>query len=545
MKARLRLPTFLKLGIVFFLAPLATTAQRTPPAEVVLENFDIRTDRAAASGALMERFGARPTSPGVAVLSRQRSEGLARLQTDFQVDVIDNAELGTTEVVSVKPGVRFLTGPATDRVAALRSFLAAYTGVYGLSADQVRDLVLVSDYANPAGNMAWVELEQRINSIPVFQGLIRGGFTSRGELARTTGPLAYGVNATSISTTPRLSAAQAVSAAAQSVGWNVTADSLVQKFTDGERITFDRGAMAADAKARLVYFPLAAGVARLAWVAEIWGNPDVFLIVLDAEEGAILFRKNLTDRELQEPERGAVAPAPMPPQNDATGSWVRKSGASSLYPTPDARPAAASPASGIDFFQVRAFMKTGVNATGIEVEAPHGGQGAVFYTDIQVWGTSQTSVTLTARAILDGGTYCTISGSVDPGYAYYGQCSTPWIATAGPHTLQWNLDHANAVSELNEANNSSSKSFTSSNATYDLVARRSYMRTATAGGGIEVLDQPNVGETVYFHSNWQFTGTGASTSISYRAVLDGSPFCSNTVPTTPSTSTITTSCPSG
>ena len=48
--------------------------------------------------------------------------------------------------------------------------------------------------------MAWVEFEQRINGMPVFQGLIRGGFTRKGELARTTGPLASGLNPAALPT---------------------------------------------------------------------------------------------------------------------------------------------------------------------------------------------------------------------------------------------------------------------------------------------------------------------------------------------------------
>ena len=57
--------------------------------------------------------------------------------------------------------------------------------------------------------------------------------------------------------------------------------------------------MADDARAWPVYFPLAPGVARLAWATEIWGDPDVFLVVLDAEDGTVLFRKNLTNYQTQ------------------------------------------------------------------------------------------------------------------------------------------------------------------------------------------------------------------------------------------------------
>src|SRR5262249_7018791 len=160
------------------------------------------------------------------------------------------------------------------------AFLTDNADVYGLTAAQVVNLELIADYENPAGNMSWVEFEQRINGLPVFRGLIRGGFTARGQLARTTGPLAAGLDAATLSVSAALTAAQAVSRAAANVGWTVAAQALVQKAVDGDRVTFARGSMAADAKAWLLYFPVAPGIARLAWATEIWGNPDAFFILL-------------------------------------------------------------------------------------------------------------------------------------------------------------------------------------------------------------------------------------------------------------------------
>ena len=107
------------------------------------------------------------------------------------------------EVVSAKPGAGFLTAPTDDRVGAMRGFLSSYADGYGLSQDQVASLELVADYTNPAGNMAWVEFEQKINGLPVFRGLIRGGFTAKGELARTTGPLAAGLDAAALADVAR------------------------------------------------------------------------------------------------------------------------------------------------------------------------------------------------------------------------------------------------------------------------------------------------------------------------------------------------------
>jgi hypothetical protein len=288
-------------------------------------NFDIRIDRDGAGAAYMARVA--PPASFSAPLASAKA-GVARLQDVYgALDLVDSPVLGTLEVVGAKAGSAFLSGPGNDRVAALRGFLATHADAYGLSLPQVQALELVADYVNPAGNMAWVEFQQRINGLPVFQGLVRGGFTARGELARVTGPLAGGLDAGALAMSPSIGAAQAVSLAASHVGWTVGANTLVEKSTGADgRVTFERGSMADDAKAWQVYFPLAAGVARLAWVTEIWGDPDVFLVVLDAQDGTVLFRKNLTSYQTQ-PATYVVynddSPAPMSPSTVLPGSGTQ------------------------------------------------------------------------------------------------------------------------------------------------------------------------------------------------------------------------------
>ena len=308
----------------------AQRADQTPgsPSNEENRNFDVRLDKGAAAAAYVQRFAARRSSASVAELARIQTAGLARLQATFNaIDVVASPELGTPEVVSAKPGSGFLTGPTADRVGAMRAFLSTHADAYGLSQEQVGSLDLVADYANPAGNMAWVELEQRINGLPVFRGLIRGGFTTSGELARTTGPLASGLDANALSASPTLTPAQAVSRAAANVSWNVAESDLVQRAADGGRVTLARaGPMTDEAKAWLLYFPLAPGVARLAWAAEIWGDPDAFLVLLDAEDGTVLFRKNLTDYQTQAATYVVYtddSPAPMSPSTVLPGSGTQ------------------------------------------------------------------------------------------------------------------------------------------------------------------------------------------------------------------------------
>ncbi len=311
------------LGAVGILGA-GTWAQRAGLAEGP-PNFDVRSAKDPATAGYLTRFAA---PPALAEHSSQRATAMADLGRAVRGALVDiHPETGTPEIVGARPGAGFLTGASADRVGTMRAFLSTYADVYGLTPDQVANLVLVADYMNPAGNMGWVEFEQRLNGLPVFQGLIRGGFTAQGELVRTTGPLAAGMDASLLPVSPVLGAAEAVSRAAETVKWTVPAGSLMSKGTDSlGRTIFARGAMADDAKAWLLYFPLSPGIARLAWATEIWGDPDAFLTLVDAEDGTLLFRKNMTNYQTQSVTYHVYnddSPAPMSPSTTLPGMGLQ------------------------------------------------------------------------------------------------------------------------------------------------------------------------------------------------------------------------------
>ncbi len=68
--------------------------------------------------------------------------------------------------------------------------------MYGLTPAQVQQLQVVADYSNPAGNLSWVEYEQRVNGIPMFQGYLRAALTNDGRIWRTMSNLAPGLDYT-------------------------------------------------------------------------------------------------------------------------------------------------------------------------------------------------------------------------------------------------------------------------------------------------------------------------------------------------------------
>ena len=72
--------------------------------------------------------------------------------------------------------------------------------------------------------------------------------------------------------------------------------------------------MADDATAWQIYFPLAPGVARLAWATEIWGDPRWLPHPARRRDGHRSFRKNLTDYQSQPATYGVYnndSPAPL------------------------------------------------------------------------------------------------------------------------------------------------------------------------------------------------------------------------------------------
>jgi hypothetical protein len=188
-------------------------------------------------------------------------------------------------------------------------------------------------------------------------------------------------------------------------------------------------------------------------------------------------------------------------------------------------------AASLDIAATRAYLRTAPGGGGTEVDPPAAAQTVYFHGDFQVTG-SGGAVAVTQRALLDGSVFCSGSASASPGLAYIVSCNNGWAATAGAHTLQWDFDYGNDIPETNEGNNSTTKGFTTAGGSIDIVAQRAYLRTAASGGGSEV-SSPNVGQPIYFHADYQLTGSGSAVAVTERALLDGSAFCScsnNVVP---------------
>jgi subtilisin-like proprotein convertase family protein len=297
------------------------------------ENYDIRGSLSKAAQIKKERHQERSSherKQKKANRGQRMKAARARLAEDVPgLRVRENDFVEAPEVVSASEASNRLTASSAEaHERVVRRFLSSNEGLYGLSAKQVARLKKTAEYTNPSGNLSWVSLEQTFNDIPVFQGELRAALTPEGELVQTTGTLAPDVDEKELNARPGISAAEAVAKAAATIGVAVNPDDLVIKESspDGKGFVFAGGPFADDTKVDLVYFTLDSGLVVLGWSMTLWQDPQAFYTVVDAEDGQLFFRKNITEDQTQ-PATYVVynsdSPAPLSPSNALPGSGIQ------------------------------------------------------------------------------------------------------------------------------------------------------------------------------------------------------------------------------
>ena len=298
---------------------VSSKVEKTPPGKTTFTNYDIR-DESEARSSFMQKRGLlneskRQNLANLGQSMKQAQTRLAKQKPNLNVEW----NKGTPEIVGVLSADHKLTGRSkAARADIVRGFLANNNDLYGLERSEIAELKTVADYTNPAGNMSFVELEQRIDGIRVFQGNIHAGLTKNGELIQTSGLLVRGLdraelagrknallsrtsNAAGGAASSADSAAQAVASAARSIDVEINpADLIVKEVSeDGTSVTFEPGPFTEDIKAELMFFPLEAGAATLSWTTTLWQDVPAYYTFVDAESGDLLWRKNITNDQTQ------------------------------------------------------------------------------------------------------------------------------------------------------------------------------------------------------------------------------------------------------
>ena len=168
----------------------------------------------------------------------------------------------------------------------------------GVSEAQADSLKVTADYTNPDGNLSFAQLEQSINGVPVFRGEVKAGFTKNGEMIRVINNLAPGLEYGSLSNDFRDSL-DAVKSAANYINVNAGTLDLTRNSGASDDLKVTYGTNDSATTAEKIYFPTEPGVARAAWRVLIWQPVNAFYVIVDAENGTMLWRKNITEDQTQ------------------------------------------------------------------------------------------------------------------------------------------------------------------------------------------------------------------------------------------------------
>ena len=245
-----------------------------------LENYDIRTD---LSKEAVERL--------IQFRRGQPLDYSSLITTEFGTE--HNENLGIVETITKDPDGDFLAiADGRTRADTLKNFVLSRGDLFDVVSSE--QLIETADYTNSAGNLSFARLEQRIDSIPVFGAEVTAAFTPKNEMFRVVNSLAQGVGAHPVSRgfgSPEV----AIVSATGHIGIDISAAELSRlngpDVTDGSR--FWCKAIGDEIIIDRSYFPIGNGFVRPAWRVGLSNGKFAYYVVVDAEDGSLLWRKNL------------------------------------------------------------------------------------------------------------------------------------------------------------------------------------------------------------------------------------------------------------
>ncbi len=312
MKRRLLFSVTILIAISTLSIALSTTAQikeqsttdtstqprSTGGSQPSLEDFDIRANLARTLPAQTDEL----SSTSIKLPERRINARASRLvrerpQTQIQISSLTGTP---SRIYSFEQSLS--ESSRSDAEVTARQFIKTNNDLFRLSSGEVDALKVARRYQTSGNRVTHLTLQQQVNGIEVFQGEYAVNIDRNGAVISASGELIPEVSKSINLARPRISAADTLRKAAGYADAEIKGSLKLRKQAMGaeQRQFFSNedGAniFARDVESRLVYFPLAADQLRLAWEFILWkkDTPDVYLMVVDAERGSLLYRHNLT-----------------------------------------------------------------------------------------------------------------------------------------------------------------------------------------------------------------------------------------------------------
>lgn len=274
--------------------------------EHVLPNIDRRTIPAADSLAPVKRAAAAKLTSQIPGL---RIEHDSLRQSPKHILSTTGFLTGPSgEGVTVTAAVAG-TVPVTEQHRAVKTFLAAHAPMFGHGPEVLDKARIKRDFVARRSGLRTVVWEQRLDDIPIYEGVMVGHTTARGELAGLSSQFiadperaadAGTPNRAALQANPTISVEQAVLFAAEAVEEQPELRTILpadaRPVGNERRQRFKAGALPGEADARLTWLPLDASSLRLCWEIELTRRlrGERYRVLIDARTGDVVLRQRLT-----------------------------------------------------------------------------------------------------------------------------------------------------------------------------------------------------------------------------------------------------------
>jgi hypothetical protein len=254
---------------------------------------------------------------------------------------------------SVLPRLGYLTGPGgagvtvSDATAQMfdpddpdrpvKAFLQEYQTLFGFGPEAITNATVQRDDVSAGNGARTVVWQQQVAGVPVFDALLIGHITSVGELAclssefipapaQVADPamLALVQSGTDLPlSSPQALAAAVTNAGDRFAGAVITAETDADGVIRRQTFTASTG-IKGDAQAELTWFPASRAQLKLCWqvlCTSPWRD-EMYLTLVTADTGEILYRRNLTAESQQATYRvyTNASPEPLVPGLSAPGT---------------------------------------------------------------------------------------------------------------------------------------------------------------------------------------------------------------------------------
>lgn len=294
------------LAMVCFMAPGTSFAFDKPdPSIAPAPDFDIRGTYANATPSPLKE---------VTISQKESVSGLRAAVQDLSIR--------WSSFTNAPSRIYSLTGTLTEPSTAsakdiATDFLTNNLSIFNLLPEDILDIHFSRNFTTKHNGVTHLTIQQRVNGIDIFECTLKINIDSNGCVLNISGEPVNNIHASVNTADPVIDSSKALALAVKSSGVS----------TVGEVFSSD-----------LVYFPLQLGNLRLAWdiTFEDADTPNVYRSLVDAVDGAVLWRACLTDYATN--AQGDVYTSDSPDPNSPTGSSV------GIVPRVDA------PFNGLEFF---------------------------------------------------------------------------------------------------------------------------------------------------------------------------------------------------